>query len=103
MLVEQADRMPREALAAIEGPSAPESTRTFCPAKASTINAISMSSSIGARPSASCSASVRKSPIMSWPFWVTSGRTFGVALASSPPPTEPSPALLIGFATSGMR
>jgi hypothetical protein len=46
-------------------PPAPESTRTFEPAKASTSNAINISSSIGARANASCSESVLKSPIMS--------------------------------------
>ena len=50
-----------------KSPPAPESTRTFCPAKASTSSAISVSSSIGARTSASCSASVRRSPIISIP------------------------------------
>ncbi len=66
MLVEQADRMPREALSAIERPVGAGVDANVLPGEGQHHQRhqhVVLDRS--ARPSASCSASVRKSPIMS--------------------------------------
>jgi hypothetical protein len=67
------------------------------PANARTSSAISLSSSIGARANASCSASVRRSPIISMPLRVTSD------LCVAATATLPEPDLSFAFFASGIR